>query len=357
MTKNYYDILGVEKSATKEDIKKAFRKLAHKYHPDKGGDEAKFKEVSEAYSILSDDRKRREYDSYGQTFGGGQGAYGGQGFGGFDFSQFSGSNFSEFDLGDIFEGFGDIFGGATGMRQRRGRDVSIDLEISFKESMLGTSRTVMIPKIISCESCEGTGAEKGKGMETCKTCNGAGRIRETRQTILGTISSTQTCGTCSGTGQVPKEICKVCKGAGVKRAESEVRVMIPQGIDNGEVIRMPGQGEAVKAGTPGDLYVKVRVRKDPSFRKEGINIVTEVPVKLTDALLGTTHSIKTYDDRTLEVKIPAMKEPMQTLRVRGEGVPQGTTRGDLLLNVKVILPQKLGGKAKKLIDELKSEGI
>ena len=196
MAKDYYNVLGVDKKATKDDIKKAFRKLAHKYHPDKGGgDETKFKEITEAYSILADDKRRREYDTYGQAFPGGGPAGGAQGnpFGGFDFSNFQGFGGQgvEFDMGDIFEGFGDIFGGRGrgGGRQRRGRDVSIDIEISFKEAIFGVKRSVLIAKVSQCETCHGSGGKPGTEMDTCKTCNGSGKVHETRNYILGQFTS------------------------------------------------------------------------------------------------------------------------------------------------------------------------
>ncbi len=357
MAKNYYDILGVDKKATKDDVKKAFRKLAQKHHPDKGGDEATFKEITEAYSILGDDKKRREYDSYGQTFaGGGPGA---GGFGGFDPSQFSGFGQGgvEFDLNDLFEGFGDIFGGGRRGRAKRGRDISIDIEVPFKESILGGTRSVLITKVSACDTCDGSGAKPGTEMTTCKTCNGAGKLHETRNSPLGAFTSVRTCQTCEGAGKIPKEACKTCDGRGVMRKEEEIRIDVPRGIDGGEMIRMPGQGEAVKGGLSGDLYVKVHVKPHAVFRKEGMNLVMNMPLKLTDALLGTTASITTIDDAKLEVKVPAMTEAQQTLRLRGKGVSIDGQAGDLLIRLTATLPKKLSGKAKKAIEELKAEGL
>ena len=362
-SKNYYEILGIDKKANKEDVKKAFRKLAQKYHPDKGGSEDKFKEITEAYSILSDDKKRREYDSYGQTFaGGGPGAGGFNGnMGGFDFSNFQGANMGgiEFDISDLFGGMaGDMFGGNRQSRGNRGRDISMDVEVSFKESILGAKRSVLITKVAKCAVCDGTGAKPKTEMETCKTCNGAGRIHETRDSILGAFTSVRTCPHCEGTGKVPKEKCETCSGRGVVRKEEEINLTIPTGMDNGEMIRMPGQGEAVKNGVSGDLYIKVHVKPHPTFRKEGANLVMNLPIKLTDALLGTTVTINTIDDKVLEVKIPTMQNTEETLRVRNKGVAysDGGT-GDLLIRVTASLPRKLSGKAKKAIEELKSEGL
>jgi len=355
MAKNYYDILGIDKKATKEDVKKAFRKLAQKHHPDKGGDEAKFKEITEAYATLADEKKRREYDSYGQSFGGGQG-----GFNGFDPSQFGGFGQGgvEFDLSDLFEGFGDIFGGGQGRgRVKRGRDISIDIEVPFKESILGGKRSVLITKVGKCDTCSGSGAKPGTELETCKNCNGAGRIHETRNSPLGAFTSVRTCPTCEGQGKVPKEACATCTGRGVTRKEEELKIAIPQGIDGGEMIRMPGLGEAVKGGASGDLYVKVHVKPHALYKKEGLNLVMNMPVKLTDALLGTTANIVTIDDKKLEVKIPPMTEAQQTLRLRGKGVSIDGTSGDLLIRLTATLPKKISGKAKKAIEELKGEGL
>ncbi len=367
MAKDYYQTLGVDKKASQDDIKKAFRKLAHKYHPDKsGGDEAKFKEVSEAYAVLGDEKKRREYDAYGQAFPGGgpragsAGAgMGGNPFGGFDFSQFQQGGFGgqnvEFDFGDIF---GDLFGGRGGRAQKpRGRDISIDLEIPFKDAIFGTERTVLLAKVSTCDLCKGSGAKPGTELETCKTCNGSGQVHEIRNSILGQFTSVRPCEACHGTGKIPKEKCPECKGHGVRRKQEEIKITVPAGIENGEMIRLPQQGEAVAGGTSGDLYVKVHVKPHAQFRREGSSLVMDLPVKLTDALLGTTVSIATLEGKTLEVKVPQMKKAEELLRVRGNGVPVGRDRGDLIIRLEVALPQKLSGKAKKAIEDLNAEGL
>jgi molecular chaperone DnaJ len=361
MAKDYYSVLGVDKKATQDDIKKAFRKLAHKHHPDKGGTDEKFKEITEAYSVLSDEKKRREYDAYGQAFPGGA-PHGGNGFGGFDFNGFQqgfGQGGVEFDFGDIF---GDIFGaargGGTNGRAPRGRDISIDLEIPFKDAVFGTTRTVLIAKVSTCDICHGSGAKPGTELETCATCNGSGHVHETRNSILGQFTSVRTCTVCEGTGKIPKEKCTECKGHGVKRRESELKITIPAGIDNGEMIRMPQQGEAVKTGIAGDLYVKVHVKPHATFRRDGANLLMNLPVKMTDALLGTTVTIETLEGKMLEVKIPPMKKSEEHLRVAGKGIPaDGTRRGDLIIRLEVALPQKLSSAAKKAIEHLKSEGL
>ncbi len=361
MSKDYYQVLGIDKKASKEEVKKAFRKLAHKYHPDKaGGDEAKFKEASEAYSILSDDKKRAEYDTYGRVFsGGGSSAQGfgdqAGGFEGFDFSQFQGGADFDVDLNDIFGGFSDIFGGRG--RQARGRDISVDLELSFKESVFGLTRRMLITKDSTCSRCTGSGAEPGTKTKTCPTCNGKGQIVESRRSPFGTFSVSTACTTCNGRRVVPEKPCTLCKGAGVERRQEEITVVIPAGLDNGQVIRMAGLGEAISGGATGDLYVKVHVRPDARFRKEGFNLVIDLPIKITDALIGSEYQLETLDG-TLTVTVPPLHSTDEILRMKGKGVPtERGKRGDLLIRVRVELPQKLSKDAKELLLKLKKEGI
>lgn len=355
--KDYYNILGLEKGATKDEVKKAFRKLAAKYHPDKQtGDEAKFKEISEAYAVLSDDKKKAEYDAYGHAFSGG----GGAGFGGFNWSDFqqqagAGGQQFEFDINDIFSNFGDMFGGGA-ERQARGRDISIDIELEFKESIQGTIRKVLLTKNNTCAECQGTGAKSGTEMTTCTTCNGNGRIRETRQSIMGSFQTVKTCGTCKGSGQIPKEKCGYCAGAGITRSEEEIEINIPAGIQNGEMIRMTARGEAVAGGVPGDLYVKIHVKGHDTITRDGNNLISALPVKLTDALLGATYTVETLEG-TVDIKIPAGVSHGEMLRIKGKGVPQDGRQGDFLVKINVETPHKLSRKAKKLIQELQEEGI
>ena len=356
--KDYYSILGVDKNASKADIKKAFRTLAHKYHPDKkSGDEARFKEIGEAYSVLSDEKKRAEYDAYGRTFAG-AGAGGGQPFG-FDFSNFSqgfgggGQQHVEFDLGDIF---GDFFGG-RGSRERRGRDISIDIELTFKEAVFGIERRVLITKVGTCDECSGTGARKGTKQASCGTCNGSGKVHEARQTMFGAFSTTRMCEVCHGTGSVPKEKCGTCAGVGVLRKQEEVVVAIPAGINNGEMIRLSGAGEAVPGGAAGDMYVKVHVKSDPHFKKEGYDLILPLSIKLTDALLGASKKIETLDGE-ITLKIPQGVSYGERLRIKGKGVPKGAgARGDLYVKINIQIPGKLSKKASSAAEVLRDEGI
>ena len=358
--KDYYDILGVPKTASEDEIKSAFRKLAHKYHPDKkGGDEKKFKEASEAYSVLSDKKKRAEYDTRGRAVAGNGGQQGG--FGGFDFSNFStagGAGFNqggvEFDLGDIF---GEFFGGESAARERRGRDISIDIELLFREAIFGAERRVLIAKMAVCETCGGTGAKKGSKLIACSVCNGKGDIRETRNSFFGSFTTSLTCPRCEGRGQIPEIACDVCRGAGVVRREEEIRVIVPAGAGDGEMIRMPGRGEATTGASAGDLYVKLHVKSDPRFSRDGNNLTTSLTIKLSDALLGREYRIHTLDDEETIV-LPAGISHGEIVRVRGKGVPYGRgNRGDLLVRINIEFPKKLSRAARNLIEQLRSEGL
>lgn len=358
--KDFYDTLGVDRKASKDDIKKAFHKLAHQYHPDKkGGNEAKFKEVNEAYQVLSDDSKRREYDAYGHTFNGAgpqQGyASGFEGFGGGGFGGFEGV-----DLGDIF---GDIFSGgyasANGSRVERGRDISIDIELSFEESIYGAQRKVLLGKASLCDTCKGLGAKPGTKLKKCTTCNGKGRVTEMRKSFLGSFSTVHPCNVCNGKGEIPEEKCKTCGGLGILKKQEEIAIATPPGINHGEMLRMGGRGEAVAQGIPGDLYIKVHVKPHRIYHREENNLVMTLDVKLSDALLGATYKITALDGKSIDVKIPEGVKFGDTLRLKERGVPnpgRGKS-GDILIHVNIKTPTRLSGKAKNMIEELRKEGI
>lgn len=358
MSKDYYKILGVEKKATKDDIKKAFRKLAHQYHPDKkGGNEAKFKELNEAYQTLSDDKRRAEYDTYGQSFGGSgaqQGPFGQgfRGFSGFEEQGFNAEGF-DFDLGDIF---GDMFGG--GQRQKRGHDIAVDIHIAFEESVFGGERKILITKTSGCVSCSGSGAAKGSAMKKCGICNGAGKIHDSRKTFMGTFATVRPCDPCHGTGKIPEESCKTCRGAGIMRGQTEITVVIPAGIENGEVIRLASRGEAVSGGVSGDLYVKVHITPHKTFRREGEHLTMDLDIKLSDALLGAQYAIPTLEGKTEQIFIPEGTMHGEILRIKGHGVPiHGGRRGDLLVRIAIKFPKKLSKHAREAIAKLREEGV
>jgi molecular chaperone DnaJ len=356
MAKDYYETLGVSKSASKDEIKKAFHKMAHKYHPDKNkGDDSKFKEVNEAYQTLSDDQKRSQYDRFGsagpQGFNPGQGG----GFGGFDFS---GQGGMEFDMGDLGDIFGDFFGGGMGRKQaRRGRDISTEIDLTFEESIFGVTRTILLTKQSVCDICKGTGGKPGTKMDTCKTCNGNGQVREMKRSILGTFETRKTCDTCHGQGKIPSEKCTECRGNGVLNKQQEIEIKVPAGINSGEMIRMTGMGEAVQGGTAGDLYIKINVRSHATFKRDGLNLTLDLPIKLTDALLGMTYNLKTLEGNMVEVKIPEGINHGDLLRVKGKGVPSNRGRGDIILRIQVQMPKKISKTSKELIQKLKEEGI
>jgi len=327
--------------------------LAHQHHPDKKeGNVDKFKEINEAYSVLSDDKKRAEYDAYGKTFGDTGGQQGWEGFQGFDFANAAGG--FDFDLGDIF---GDFFGGGGRGRTKRGHDISMDTELSFEESIFGVEREIMLNKTSVCQTCEGNGAKKGSATETCPTCNGKGQIREVKRSIIGSFSTIKTCPTCLGRGKVAKEKCESCGGAGVDKREQKIKVSIPPGIEDGEMIRLAGMGEAVSGGIPGDLYIKIHVRRHHLFHKEGNNLVMNLHIKLSDALLGSEYPLTTLDGE-IKLKIPEGISFGEMLRIKGKGVPTGgSKRGDILVKITIDIPKKLSRDLKKVVEELKKGGI
>ncbi len=355
MPKDYYKTLGVEKSASQDEIKKAFRKLAHQYHPDKaGGNAEKFKEVNEAYSILGDAKKRGQYDNFGSA-----GAGGASGFEGFDFSQFTsqfgGGQGFEFDLGDMF---GDLFGGAFGgQRRKKGADISVRVDISFEESVFGAEKTVHLSRHKACDHCSGNGAEPGTQFDNCKTCNGKGTIREIKQSILGAIATTRVCETCGGAGQSPKQKCSKCKGDGVMKAKEELSISIPAGIEDGEVLRLSGMGEAIKLGQAGDLYVQVGVARHKVFKKRGADLLMDLKVKPTEAILGAVRTIETLDGEA-ELKIPKGTQFGDLLNIPNKGVSGSRgRRGDIIAKVIIEIPKKVSGAAEDMLRKLREEGI
>ncbi len=363
MPKDYYKTLGLDKNASKEELKKAFHKLAHTHHPDKNkGNDTKFKEINEAYQVLSDDKKRESYDRFGSAdgpqgfgaggFGGGQG-----GFGGFDFSGQNGG--VEFDMGDLGDIFGDFFGGGGRSRQksRKGHDLTTTVNLTFEESIFGTEKKIKLNRISTCNVCDGTGAKPGSKMDTCKVCNGQGQVREIKRSILGNFSTVKTCDECQGSGKTPSVKCLECNGAGIHKREEELSIKIPAGINNDEMLRMTGGGEAVSGGQSGDLYIKMNVISHPIFKRDGLNLIMDLKIKLSDALLGMTYKLKTLDDHNIEVKIPEGINHGESLKVRGKGVPSTRGRGDILIKIEVEMPIRLSRKAKELIENLREEGL
>lgn len=368
MVNNYYETLGVGKDASKDEIKRAYRKLAHQYHPDKGdgGDGKKFREINEAYEVLSDDAKRAQYDRFGQTFE--QARRGGGGFGGFsgfnDFSEFMrgfGDNFArgpfagmEFDFGDIFS---DIFGTPRQRRREQGVNLEMALEIEFLESVFGVEKEISLEKQDVCRECKGEGAEAGSQIITCPKCHGQGQITHHRRTILGDIQQIEVCGRCRGRGKVPQQECRECGGEGTKRMSKTIKVKIPAGIENGQRIRLAGEGEVGYRGSAaGDLYIVIKVKPHLEFKRDGFDIISDVPVSFYQAALGAKVEINTVDGKVM-LKIPAGTQAGEILRLRSKGVPhlESRDRGDHLAVIRVITPTKLTRKEKELFKELGSE--
>jgi molecular chaperone DnaJ len=352
VAKDYYQILGIPRTASKEEVKKAYRAAAHKYHPDKsGGDEAKFKEANEAYQVLGDEAKRAQYDRYGEVPGNG-GPQGGAGFGGFPGGEVN------FDFGDIFEG---VFGGRQGGGRhiRRGNDIAIDVELSFEESVFGAERRINLNKMNPCKKCEGSGSEAGTSRKKCDKCRGSGTIKELQRTFLGTFQQLRECDACHGAGEIPEKPCRDCHGTGVAKSADEVVIRVPAGIASGETMRVTGGGEAASHGVPGDLYVRVRVRPHKVFRRDDKNILMDLDVSFSEVALGGEREIETLDGK-IKVKIPAGIDSHEILRLRGKGIPHGhagSSRGDLLINILVKTPKKISRHARELLESLQKEGM
>lgn len=356
--RDYYEVLGVGKGASDDEIKKAFRKLAVKFHPDKeGGDEAKFKEINEAYEVLKDKQKRQRYDQFGHAgVGGASGAGGGnpfEGFGGFGQGQNVHFDFGDGGLGDIF---GQFFGGGqTSRGPQRGRDVETQVTLTFEDAIFGTEKKLRLTMDDECSHCKGSGCEPGHSLKTCPTCKGAGQQTRVMNTMFGAIQQAVTCETCHGRGKVPEKVCTVCHGKGVMRREQTITVKIPAGIDDGSTIRLRERGEAMTDGPRGDLYVHVRVKAHKKFTREGDLILSEEHVSMVQAALGTEIDVETVDG-TVTMKVPAGTQSGTDFKLSSHGVPhlQRDTRGAHIVSIIVDTPTKLSKKQKELLEQFDS---
>ncbi|MDQ3123925.1 MAG: molecular chaperone DnaJ [bacterium] len=356
--RDYYEVLGVGKAASADEIKKAFRKKAVEFHPDKeGGNEDKFKEVNEAYEVLKDNSKRQRYDQFGHAGVGSSAASDGNPFGGFGGST-QGQNVN-FDFGDL--GLGDIFGSFFGggqqreRRAKRGRDVETDVVISFEQAVFGTEVELNLVMEDQCEHCKGTTAEPGHQMKACDTCKGSGQVISVTRTIFGNIQQATTCPTCHGTGQVPEKECSVCRGKGTKSKNQEVRLKIPAGIDDGATIRLREHGEAMANAPKGDLYVNVRVKAHKHFTREGDLILSEEVISMIDAALGAEINVDTVDG-PVKMKVPAGTQSGTDFKLSSHGVPhlRGGSRGAHIVTLNVETLQNLSKTQRELLEQLKS---
>jgi molecular chaperone DnaJ len=359
--RDYYDVLGVSKGASADEIKKAFRRKAVELHPDKGGSEEAFKEVNEAYEVLKDDKKRQRYDQFGHAGVGSSAASDGDPFGG-GFGGAGGQNinfdFGDLGLGDIFSSFfGGGFGGSTNgrPRQNRGRDVEANIELTFEEAIFGTERDLPINLADNCEHCKGTTVEPGHEMKTCETCKGSGQTVRVMQTVFGNIQQATICNTCKGAGKVPEKVCTVCKGKGTQEKRQDIRLKVPAGIDDGATIRLREHGEAIANGPKGDLYVNVRVKPHKKFTREGDLILSEEHLDMVDASLGMEIKVDTVDG-PVTMKVPGGTQSGTDFKLSDHGVPhlRGRGRGSHIVTIVVDTPTKLSKKQQELLQEFKN---
>jgi molecular chaperone DnaJ len=357
--KDYYKILGIPRNASQEEIKRAYYRLAHKYHPDKGGDPEKFKEINEAYRVLSDPEKRRQYDMYGRVFE--------EAAPGFEYQWFWGRpdfDFEEFDFGDLTEMIEEMFGFGVPRRKtrdlKRGKDIQVEIEIPLELTLQDFEKKIKIYKFVKCPRCQGTGGEPGTKIIECFSCRGTGYVQEVRRTFFGTFTRSTICPECGGEGYRPEKPCNVCNGEGRIRGEEEVTIKIPAGVDTGQVLKFEGKGDAGRrGGKSGDLLVRIVVRPHPIFERKGDDLYTQVPISFSQSALGDEIEIETLEGKKILLKVPAGTESGKILRISGKGIPhfRGTGRGNLYVQLTIKTPKKLTKKQKELLEKLKEEGL
>ena len=357
--KDYYSILGVSKDAKADEIKTAFRKLAHKHHPDKGGDANKFKEINEAYQVLGNEQKRKQYDQFGSAFQNGQagGAHGGFDFSGFQNGNFSGANVNFEDLGDLFGGLGDMFGFSSsdrGQRSRQGKTIEAILIIDFMEAAFGAEKEIMIEKNIKCNKCNGNGAEPDSKIETCSVCKGRGRVLKMQRTIFGSMQTEAVCLNCSGEGKIYSKKCSKCNGQGIFKGQEKIKIKIPAGINEGESIRLGGYGNAGLKNSPaGDLVLRIRINPDKNFLRQNYDIYTKIKINVKQAILGDKIKISTIHGEVI-LKIPEGTQSGTSFKLKSKGVPKlrGLGNGDHFVEITVNIPKGLSRKDKKIFETL-----
>ena len=358
---NHYTTLGVDKTANQDEIKKAFRKLAHKYHPDKkGGDEAKFKEINQAYQVLGDQKKKEQYDQFGNVFEGGQPGVGGSDFNSFNQDQ-GGFDFGGINLEDILRNVGFGFSG-RGRKQdlSRGNDIQVSVKLNLGNVLTGLEQTVIISKMVECQRCKGQGGEPGTNVKECFACRGKGWVEQVKRTILGSISQQTVCPDCKGEGKVPEKPCNVCNGEGRIKQDEKINVFIPSGVDTGQVLKVDGKGDAGKrGGEHGDLFIKIFVKQHKIFRRRGDDLIVSVPVTFSTATLGGEVNVPALDSKQLSLKVPAGIKSGKVLRLSGKGIPHfnGWGTGAMFIELVLDTPSKLNRKQKDLLKQLQKEGL
>lgn len=354
MSKNYYEILGISKTASQEEIKKAFHKLAHKYHPNKGGDESKFKEINEAYQVLSDKDKRSRYDQFGSA----------DGDPGFNWAWGKGGAQNiEFDVEDLNDMFGDVFGFGRSQGKKnfnKGKDIRVDIEISLKDTLKTIKKEVSLRKEVTCLRCEGKGAEPGTKVNECFSCRGTGEVQEVKKTFLGSFTKWGVCPECRGNGQRPEKPCNVCKGEGRVKGDEKFEINIPAGVDSHQMLKIIGKGEAgKKGGQPGDLYARILIKNDKTFKRRGDDLLVSLPISYSQAVLGDKVEIPTLEGDSVKEKVSAGTESGKIIKIKNKGIPRfsGYGRGDLYVQLNIETPKTLTKEQKMLLKKLQEEGL
>jgi len=362
MAKDYYKILGVSKKASSKEIKKAYYKLAHKHHPDKGGDEKEFKEINEAYQVLSDKKKRSQYDRFGRVF---EGMRGGQP--GFDFPWGWGRPDMDFNFesgfGGLEEMLEEIFGSGFSGRKRdlkKGKDIRVEMDISLEDTLKGKEKVIILEKVVICPRCQGRGAEPGTKVKECFSCRGTGQVQQIRKTFFGTFTKYIICPECGGEGYRPEKPCNVCRGEGRVKGKEDIKVFIPAGVDTNQIIKIEGKGNAGKrGGASGDLYVRVLVKKHPVFQRRGDDLYVLLSISFSQAALGDEIEILTIEGKKILLRIPAGTESGKILRISQKGIPHFSSygRGNLYVEFVIETPKKLTKKQKELLRSLRENGL
>ncbi len=352
--KDYYQILGVSKGASTDEIKKAYYKLAHKYHPDKGGDKEKMKEINEAYQVLSDKEKKSQYDRFGSAFD--------NTGGNFNWAWGSSPDGINFDFEDLEDIFGDLFGHRRSRKRdfKRGRNIKINLEINLEDTLNEIKKVITLEKYVVCKRCQGKGAEPGTKTNQCFSCRGTGEVQEIKRTFLGSFTKWTVCPECKGEGQKPEKPCNVCKGEGKVMGKESINLVIPAGVDSNQMIKVEGRGEAgKKGGKPGDLIIQIRIKPHPIFERRGDDLIISQNITLTQAVLGQKIKIPTLEGKEMSLDVPEGTEHGKILKVPSKGIPRfaGFGRGNLYVKINIKVPNRLTKKQKELLNKLKEEGL